>query len=142
MLDTCLTGDTVPFTVSPCLTNRYGLTASSQNDRFFLFFGGFLLRKIYMITIHFIWYFVYLIVSRKKCTLSYNNADMKNQGCQMNVLNQGLKHGKHREIKIGGEVKISTAIWLKSKLDTAKCSIFDGEYRQSGNPEKIMMNQS
>ena len=50
--------------------------------------------------------------------------------------NQSLKHEKYEEIKrqIGSEVKIATAKWLKSKLATAKYSIFGGEYRQSGNP--------
>ena len=52
-------------------------------------------------------------------------------------LNQGLKHEKHEETKrkIGGEIKIFTAKWLKSKVVTAKYSIFDGEYRLSGNPD-------
>ena len=40
--------------------------------------------------------------------------------------NKGVIHEKYEEIKrkIGGEVKISTAKWLKSKRDAAKYSIF------------------
>ena len=45
-----------------------------------------------------------------------------------------MKNANEFGKKISEEVKIFTTQWIKSKHDTANCSIFGGDYPQSGNP--------